>query len=328
MRYIDTPSFGTPSVMVQAEGERPELKAGEVLIKVAAAGVNRPDIIQRQGNYPAPEGASPILGLEVAGEIAEVNDKDSNWKVGDAVCALTNGGGYADYVAVPAAQCLPIPKGLSMIEAASLPETHFTVWANVFDRAALKAGEVFLVHGGSSGIGTAAIQLASAMGARVFATAGSDEKCKACEALGAEKAINYRDEDFLDVLKEILGKRGVDVILDMVGGDYIQKNIKLAAMEGRIVNIAYLQGPVAKVNFLPVMLKRLTITGSTLRPQSEAVKADIARQLQRSVWPLYENKTLKPVIAQQFPLAKVVAAHELMESSQHIGKIMLDLNAS
>ena len=212
-----------------------------------------------------------------------------------------------------------------MIEAASLPETHFTVWSNVFDRAALKPGEVFLVHGGSSGIGTAAIQLASALGARVFATAGSDEKCRACEALGAEKAINYRDQDYLDVLKEILGKRGVDVILDMVGGDYIQKNIKLAAVEGRIVNIAYLQGPVAKVNFMPVMLKRLTITGSTLRPQSELVKAKIAQKLHEVVWPLYENKTLKPVIAKEFALEDVVQAHELMESSQHIGKIMLDM---
>jgi len=325
MRYIDTPNFGAPSVMVQAEGEQPVVNAGEVLIKVAAAGVNRPDVIQREGNYPAPMGASLILGLEVAGEIAAVGDGETRWKVGDSVCALTNGGGYADYVAVPATQCLPIPNGLTLMEAASLPETHFTVWSNVFDRAALKAGEVFLVHGGSSGIGTAAIQLASALGARVFATAGSDEKCRACEALGAEKAINYRDQDYLDVLKEILGKRGVDVILDMVGGDYIQKNLKLAAVEGRIVNIAYLQGPVAKVNFMPVMLKRLTITGSTLRPQSELVKAKIAQRLHEVVWPLYENKTLKPVIAKEFALEDVVQAHELMESSQHIGKIMLDL---
>ena len=325
MRYIDTPEFGAPDVMVLAEGERPSCEANEVLIRVHAAGVNRPDVIQRQGNYPAPPGASPVLGLEVAGEIVELGSDVTSWKVGDRVCALTNGGAYADYVAVPAGQCLNVPEGLSMIEAASLPETHFTVWSNVFQRAALKPGESFLIHGGSSGIGTCAIQLAKAMGARVFATAGSTDKCQACESLGAERAINYRDEDFVEVLQEILGKKGVDVILDMVGGDYITKNIKLAARDGRIVNIAYLNGAKAEVNFLPVMLKRLTLTGSTLRPQSDEVKATIARELAEQVWPLYANKTLSPVIAKTFPLEQVVQAHELMESSQHIGKIMLDM---
>lgn len=327
MRYIDTPEFGTPEVMCLAERDAPECKAHEVRIAVKAAGVNRPDVIQRQGHYPAPPGASPILGLEVAGIIEQVGGGVSQWQVGDKVCALSNGGGYADSVCVPAGQCLPIPEGLSMVEAASLPETHFTVWSNVFQRAALKAGESFLVHGGSSGIGTCAIQLAKAFGARVFTTAGSAEKCAQCEALGAEQAIPYREADFLEVLKETLGKQGVDVILDMVGGGYLQKNIFLAARDGRIVNIAYLQGAKAEVNFMPVMLKRLTLTGSTLRPQSDAVKAGIAAELKEKVWPLYADNTLKPVIASVFPMEQVVQAHQLMESSQHIGKIMLDMEA-
>ena len=327
MKFIDTPKFGGPEVMTLAEGPSPEIKANEVLIEVHAAGVNRPDVIQRQGLYPAPKGASPILGLEVAGVISKIGTDIKDWKVGDKVCALTNGGGYAEYVAVPAGQLLPIPKGLSMIEAASLPETHFTVWANVFDRASLKQGERFLVHGGASGIGTTAIQMAKALGAEVFTTVGKENKVKACSDLGADLVINYQEQDFLEVLKTHTEGRGIDVILDMVGGDYLQKNISLAALEGRIVNIAYLQGPVAKVNFLPVMLKRLTITGSTLRPQSDETKAAIAENLKNIVWPFYEGSTpkMKPVIAKVFPLEQVEDAHRLMESNQHIGKIILDL---
>jgi NADPH2:quinone reductase len=326
MKFIDTPKFGAPDVMTLAEGGIPEIKDDEVLVKVAAAGINRPDVIQRQGNYPAPKDASPILGLEVAGEVVKTGERVKHLKKGDLVCALTNGGGYAEYVSVPEAQCLTIPDGLSMIEAASLPETCFTVWSNIFDRAQLKAGDTFLVHGGTSGIGITAIQMAKAMGARVFATAGSPEKCKACERLGAELAINYHEADYLEVLKEVTHKKGIDVILDMVGGDYIQKNLKLAALEGRIVNIAYLQGPVAKVNFLPIMLKRLTVTGSTLRPQSPEVKANIAQNLQTKIWPLIGTQ-IKPVIAQVFPLGQASQAHTLMESNTHIGKIILDLNS-
>jgi len=330
MKYIDTPEFGTADVLTLKQGDLPEIREDEVLIKVAAAGINRPDVIQRQGNYPAPVGASPILGLEVAGEVVKVGSRVTTLAEGDKVCALTNGGGYAEYAAAPAKQCLPVPEGFSMVEAASLPETYFTVWSNVFERVQLKAGESFLIHGGTSGIGTTAIQMAKALGARVFATAGSQEKCDACLDLGAELAINYREADFLEVLKEATGKKGVDVILDMVGGDYIQKNLKLAAVEGRIVNIAYLQGPVVKANFLPIMLKRLTMTGSTLRPQSAEVKADIAQKLQTHIWPLLGQKQssqIKPIIAKVFPLDQVVEAHKLMESNAHIGKIILDINA-
>ena len=325
MKYIDTPKFGGAEVLTLAEGLTPSFTENEILIQVAAAGVNRPDIIQRSGNYPAPKGASQILGLEVSGTVTAIGSQVSKWQVGDRVCALTNGGGYAEFVAVPEGQCLPIPEGLSMVEAAALPETAFTVWSNVFDRAQLKAGESFLVHGGASGIGTTAIQFAKAMGASVFTTVGNTEKCNTCRSLGAELAINYHETDFLDTLKEATDGKGVDVILDMVGGDYIQKNLKLAALEGRIINIAYLQGPVAKVNFLPVMLKRLTVSGSTLRPQSAEVKASIAQQLLQNIWPFYANKSIKPVIAQVFPLEQVADAHRLMESNQHIGKIVLDL---
>jgi putative PIG3 family NAD(P)H quinone oxidoreductase len=325
MKYIDTPKFGGPEVLVITEGKVPEISPDEVLIQVVAAGINRPDIIQRSGNYPAPKDASPILGLEVAGEITAIGSNVSTLKVGDQVCALTNGGGYAEFVAVPEAQCLPVPIGLTMVEAAALPETAFTVWSNVFDRAALKAGESFLIHGGSSGIGTTAIQFAKVMGASVFTTAGSTDKCNTCRELGADIAINYHETDFLEALKEATNKKGVDVILDMVGGDYIQKNLKLAALEGRIINIAYLQGPVAKVNFLPIMLKRLTVSGSTLRPQSPEVKAKIAQQLLKHIWPFYADQTIKPVIAKVFPFDKVSDAHRLMESNQHIGKIVLDL---
>jgi len=326
MKFIDITDFGAADVLKIQEGSRPSAQPGEVLIKVIAAGVNRPDVVQRQGLYPAPSGASPILGLEVSGVIEALGEGVTQWKVGDKICALTNGGAYAEYVTAPAAQCLPIPSGLSMIEAAALPETCFTVWSNLFDRVQLKAGETLLVHGGSSGIGTTAIQMAKAMGIRVFTTAGSDKKCQSCLNLGAEIAINYHDADFVEVIKDVTNKKGVDVILDMVGGDYIAKNFKIAALEGRIVNIAYLQGPVAKVNFLPVMLKRLTVTGSTLRPQSADTKAAIANNLKEFIWPLIENSKIKPVIAQCFPLEQATEAHTLMESNKHIGKIVLTVS--
>jgi NADPH2:quinone reductase len=299
-----------------------------VLIKVAAAGVNRPDVFQRLGAYPPPPGASPILGLEVAGEVVALGEGCRLRHTGDKVCALTNGGGYAELVTVPETQCLPIPEGLSMVEAAALPETCFTVWSNVFDRAGLKPGESFLVHGGSSGIGTTAIQMARGLGATVFATAGSDDKCKACENLGAEIAVNYQQQDFVDVLLSATHGSGVDVILDMVGGDYIARNIKVAAMDGRIVNIAYLRGSKVEMDFRPVMMKRLTLTGSTLRPQSTDTKAAIARSLQERVWPLIEAGQMKPHVAKVFPLSEAAAAHRFMESGVHIGKIILTVDES
>ncbi len=323
MKYIEIGEFGAADVLRLQEAEAPEHGDDELLIKVAAAGVNRPDIVQRRGAYPPPPGASPILGLEVAGEVVAVGNSVRGWRRGDKVCALTNGGGYAERVAVPACQCLPVPVGLSLQDAAAVPETFFTVWSNVFDRGNLKTGESLLVHGGSSGIGTAAIQMAAARGARVFTTAGSEEKCQACRELGAEIAVNYREEDFVAVLTQATGKQGVDVILDMVGGDYISRNVALAAMDGRIINIAYLQGATAEVNFLPIMLKRLTLTGSTLRPQSPATKAAIAENLRRHIWPLIEAGKIKPVIARRFPLAEAAAAHRFMESGRHIGKIVL-----
>ncbi|WP_226648381.1 NAD(P)H-quinone oxidoreductase [Microbulbifer variabilis] len=325
MRAIDLPEYGGPEVMRLANLPKPEPAPGEVLIEVAAAGVNRPDIVQRKGHYPPPPGASPILGLEVSGRVAAVGDGVERWKVGDKICALTNGGGYAEFVAVPEGQCLPIPGSISMVEAATLPETFFTVWANVFDRARLRSGEIFLVHGGSSGIGTTAIQLAHQLGARVFATAGSAEKCAACEQLGAERAINYRKEDFVQVVQEATSGHGADVILDMVGGSYIERNIQVAANDGRIVNIAYLQGASVEVNMLPVMLKRLSLTGSTLRPRSTRVKANIAHALESQVWPLIEAGKIHPQIAAHFPLEEVVEAHRLLESGKIVGKIVLTL---
>lgn len=325
MRYIDIAKPGGPKELQLRSGNPPEPREGEVLIKVAAAGVNRPDLFQRQGLYPPPEGASPILGLEVAGEVATLGSGSIPWQVGDKVCALTNGGGYAEYAAVPATQCLPIPKGLHVTEAAALPETCFTVWSNVFDRAGLQAGESFLVHGGASGIGTTAIQMARAMGARIFATAGSEEKCRACEDLGADIAINYHQQDFVPVLKEATTAKGVDVILDMVGGDYIARNISLAAMDGRIVHIAFLRGPKVEINFLPIILKRLTLTGSTLRPRSAEAKAAIALCLHRRVWPLIEAGQIKPLMAASFPLEEVADAHRFMEGGKNIGKIVLML---
>lgn len=323
MPCVEISEPGGPEVLLPARRDVPVPAAGEVLIEVAAAGVNRPDVMQRRGLYPPPPGASDLPGLEVAGRVVALGAGVDGWRLGDTVCALTNGGGYAAYAIAPAAQCLPVPEGSSALEAASLPETCFTVWTNVFERGALAAGESLLVHGGSSGIGITAIQLACARGARVFATAGSEEKCRACEGLGAERAVNYREEDFVEVLQELTGGRGVDVILDMVGGDYVGRNLKLAALDGRIVNIAFQQGFEATVNFVPLLTKRLTLSASTLRPRSAEDKAGIAAALRAEVWPLYAAGELKPVIAATFPLAEAAEAHRLMESSQHIGKIVL-----
>ncbi|AMO70077.1 zinc-binding dehydrogenase [Zhongshania aliphaticivorans] len=303
----------------------PEPAATEVLIRVIGSGVNRPDLMQRYGLYPPPADASPVLGLEVSGEIVAVGSDVSRWAVGDMVCALCNGGGYADYTVAPASQCLAVPNGMSVLDAAALPETLFTVWHNVFQRAKLKAGEHFLVHGGSSGIGTTAIRLATAMGAKVYTTAGSEAKCAACEDLGAFKAVNYKTEAFETVLAEASGGHGMDVILDMVGGDYVQKDIKLAAADGRIVFIAFQAGFTAELNFLPVLMKRLTLTASTLRAQSAEQKAQIAAELEEQVMPLYGNGTINPVIDQVFPFADIAAAHARMESGAHIGKILLRL---
>ncbi|MGI1677680.1 MAG: NAD(P)H-quinone oxidoreductase [Cellvibrionaceae bacterium] len=325
MKYITLSEFGAPDVMSIGECENPTVRDNEVLIKVKAAGVNRPDVAQRQGLYPPPKGASSILGLEVAGEITEVGSSVDKKLLGTSVCALANGGGYAEYVAVPVTQCLPIPSGYSFVQAAALPETFFTVWTNVFDRAQLQSGESFLIHGGSSGIGSAAIQLAKARGATVFTTAGSDEKCEYCKKLGADVAINYRTEDFVKIISEVTNETGVDVILDMVGGDYIQKNIQIAALNGRIVNIAFLGGAQATINFLPIMMKRLVITGSTLRPQTIEAKAAIAKSLKDEVWPLLESGKIAPHIAAEFTLAEASKAHALMESSEHMGKIVLKI---
>jgi putative PIG3 family NAD(P)H quinone oxidoreductase len=324
MKFIDMAGSGGPEVMKLAEGEVPAPGAGEVLIEVAAAGVNRPDVLQRQGGYPPPKGASPILGLEVAGRVVALGSGVARWQVGDMVCALLAGGGYAEYCVAPEAQCLPVPKGFSPVEAAALPETFFTVWTNVFERGRLAAGETFLVHGGTSGIGTTAIQLAHAFNARVFATAGSDEKCAFCKKIGAEEAINYRSGDFVAEVKALTQGRGVDLVLDMVGGPYLQRNVEALAVEGRLVQIAFLQSAQVQFNFLPIMLKRLTVTGSTLRPRSVEQKAAIAKALEAKVWPLLEAGRVKPVVNKVFPLAEAAAAHRLMESSAHIGKIVLE----
>lgn len=323
MRYIEISQFGGPEVLREALGPIPSIEPDQVLIRVHAAGVNRPDVVQRMGFYPPPPGASPIPGLEVAGEVVEVGVRVSRWKVGDRVCALVAGGGYAEYAAAPAAQCLPVPRGLTLTEAAALPETAFTVWSNVFQRGALRAGEVLLVHGGTSGIGTIAIQLGAARGARVIATAGSEAKCEACRALGAGMAVNYRETDYVEAVQEFSGGKGADMILDMVGGDYIQRNIKAAAADGRIVQIAFLNGAVAQVDFMPVMLKRLVITGSTLRARAAAFKASLASAVEQNVWPLVESGRVKPVIYREFALNEAADAHALMESSEHVGKIML-----
>ena len=320
MRAVEISEPGGPEVLRLTERPVPEPEHGGVVIRVAWAGVNRPDALQRAGNYAPPKGASDLLGLEASGEVVAVGP-DVTWPaVGDEVCALLPGGGYAEYVATPAAHCLPVPRGMGLREAACLPETFFTVWSNVFERGGLQAGERFLVHGGSSGIGTTAIQLASAFGARVFATAGSAEKCAACESLGAERAINYREEDFVEILR---GEGGAHLILDMVGGDYIPRDVKALADEGRLVQIAFLQGPKVELNFAQVMMRRLTITGSTLRPQSDLAKGRIAEALRAQVWPLLDAGRVAPVMDSDFPLADASKAHDRMESSGHIGKIVL-----
>lgn len=325
MRAIEITMPGKPDVLQPCERPQPALKPGEVLIRVHAAGINRPDVLQRMGHYPVPPGASDLPGLEVAGEIVGGDLGDSGFAHGDLVCALVQGGGYAEFCAAPLAQCLPLPEGLSPLEAATLPETYFTVWSNVFDRARLAAGESLLVQGGSSGIGVTAIQLAHALGHRVFATAGSDDKCRAVEALGAERGINYRDEDFVAVLKELTGGKGVDVILDMVAGDYVAREIDCLADDGRLAVIALLGGARAEVDMGQVLRRRLTITGSTLRPRPVAFKAAIARQLRERVWPLFAQKKIKPVIHRVFPLEQAAQAHALMESSTHVGKIVLQV---
>lgn len=328
MRAIQITQFGNPEVLQPCERPLPELKSGEVLIRVIAAGVNRPDVFQRLGQYPVPPGASDLPGLEVAGEIVDGELGDSGFRKGDLVCALVQGGGYAEYCAAPLAQCLPVPKGLSPLEAASLPETFFTVWSNVFQRAALQPGESLLVQGGSSGIGVTAIQLAAAFGHRVFATAGSADKCRACEQLGAERAIDYKTEDFAAVVKELTGGKGVDVVLDMVGGDYLKREISCLADDGRLVLIALLGGARTEIDLGQVLRRRLTVTGSTLRPRPVAFKAQIARELRERVWPLIEAGKIRPVIHRTFPLEQAAQAHALIESSAHVGKIMLEVAAS
>ncbi len=320
---IEIAEPGGPEVLVPTRRRLARPGPGEVLFKVAAAGINRPDVLQRQGAYPPPKGVTDIPGLELAGTIVAAGPGVGEWRVGDEACALVAGGGYAEYCLVPAPQCLPIPAGLDMVQAASLPETFFTVWANVVDRARIQPDEILLVHGGSSGIGTAAIQIAGVLGTRVFVTAGTSEKCRFCEELGAERAINYREEDFVAVVKDLTDGRGADVILDMVGGDYIQRNINLLAPEGRLVYIAFLKGTRAEVDFLPVMLRRLTITGATLRPRPVEEKSAIARALRRSIWPQIEAGKIKPVVHATFPLHQASEAHRLMESGTHIGKIVL-----
>jgi NADPH2:quinone reductase len=325
MRAIEITQPGKPEVLQQCERPLPELKSGEVLVKVHAAGINRPDVLQRLGHYPVPPGASDLPGLEVAGEIVDGDLAGSQFRKGDMVCALVQGGGYAEYCAAPLQQCLPIPQGLSPVEAASLPETFFTVWSNVFDRAALADGETLLVQGGSSGIGVTAIQLASALGHRVFATAGTDDKCRACEELGAERGINYRTGDFVAVVRELTAGKGVDVVLDMVAGDYVAREIDCLADDGRIALIALLGGARANVDLGQVLRRRLTISGSTLRPRPVEFKAAIARKLQERVWPLFAQGKIKPVIYRTFPLAQAAQAHALMESSAHVGKIVLQV---
>ena len=323
MRAVEITVPGGPEVLKIGTRPVPKPVAGEVLIKVAAAGVNRPDTMQRAGNYPVPPGASDIPGLELAGSIVALGEGVKYWRVGDTVTALVQGGGYAEYCTAPAPQCLPIPKGMTAVEAASLPETFFTVWSNVFDRAALKPGETFLVQGGSSGIGVAAIQMVKAFGHKVFATAGSAEKCEACVRLGADRAINYKTEDFAAVVKEATGGKGVNVILDMVGGDYVERELKCLADDGRIAVIAFLGGTKATINLSEILRRRLTISGSGLRPRSVEFKGAIARTLREKVWPLIASGKIKAVIHKTFPLAEAAKAHELMESSQHIGKIVL-----
>ncbi len=323
MRCVDILRPGGPEVLHIGERAVQQPAAGEVLVKVAAAGVNRADTSQRKGNYPVPPGAPDILGMEISGTVAALGAGVDEWQVGDAVCALVVGGGYAEYCTAPAANCMRIPQGLSLVEGACLPETFMTVWSNVWDRAQLAPGESLLIQGGSSGIGVTAIQMAKALGHTVYATAGSAEKCAACEKLGADRAINYKTEDFVEVVKNLTGGKGVNVVLDMVAGDYVQRELKCLEMDGRLVLIATMGGASGPVNFTEVMRRRLTVTGSALRPRSVGFKAAIAANLVEKIWPLIENGRIKTVIHQTFPLAQAADAHRLMESSQHIGKILL-----
>ena len=322
MTAIEIAGFGGPEVLKPTSRPVPKPAANEVLVRVAAAGINRPDVLQRQGAYAPPPGASDIPGLEVAGTVVETGPGASRWRVGDAVTALVTGGGYAEFCAAPAEQCLPVPKGLDMVQAAAIPETWFTVWSNIVDRGRLQAGESILIHGGASGIGTTAIQLAKARGARVLATAGSDERCRFCESLGAERAINHRTQDFVAAAKDATGGEGVNLVLDMVGGPYIPRNLAALAPDGRLVFIAFLGGAEAKVNFAQVMVKRLTVTGSTLRPRPVAFKAAIARALEAEVWPLFAAGKVRPIMDMTFPLADAAKAHARIEGD-HIGKIVL-----
>ena len=314
---------GGPEVLKPQSAPVPKPGDGELLIKVAAAGINRPDVLQRMGSYPPPKGASPIPGLEVAGEVVETGKGTNRFKKGDQVCALVNGGGYAEYCLAPEVSAMKIPAGLGMVEAAAIPETFFTVWHNVFERGQLKAGEWLLVHGGSSGIGTTAIQLAKAFGANVIVTAGSEKKCAVCLELGARRAINYRKEDFVEIVREETGGAGADVILDMVGGDYIGRDFQAAAMDGRIVQIAFLGGSKVETDFMPLMLKRLTLTGSTLRARPNEFKGALARTIEDKVWPLVVAGQISPVIDSTFPLSEIVEAHKRMDGGQHVGKIVL-----
>lgn len=326
MRHVDLPSFGAPEVMKLARGPLPKPRAGEILVKVEAAGVNRPDVAQRQGSYPPPKDASPILGLEIAGEIVALGQGVTEFAIGDKVCGLANGGGYADYCVLPAGQTLPWPKGYDAIKAAAVPETFFTVWANLFQMAGLTEGESVLIHGGSSGIGTTAIQLAKAFGATVYTTAGSRDKCEACEKLGATRAIDYKSEDFAEVVKNETGGKGVDVVLDMIGGAYFEKNLAVLAKDGCLSIIAFLGGnTVENANLTPIMVKRLTVTGSTMRPRTAEEKRAIRDDLLAQVWPLLEQGKVAPVIHSVLDFGQVVEAHRLMETSSHVGKIVLKL---
>ena len=327
MLAIEISSPGGPDVLVPVERPVPSIGAGEVLVKVAAAGVNRPDVLQRQGRYPPPPGVTDIPGLEIAGTIEAIGPAVTSWRVGDAVCALVSGGGYAEFCAVPAPQCLPIPRGFDVTHAAGIPETTFTVWTNVFERGRLAAGESILIHGGSSGIGTTAIQLAHARGARVFATAGSAEKCAACESIGAERGINYREADFVAAVKALTNGRGVDVVLDMVAGDYVQRNIDVLAMDGRLVMIGRQGGVKSEIDVMPILRKRLILTGSTLRTRSVEEKGALAQAVYQQVWPLFESGAVRVIVHETFPLRDAAAAHRVMESSTHVGKLVLTVQS-
>ena len=327
MKYIEHGAGGLPQVMRMGETEVPQPAEGHVLIKVAYAGVNRPDCLQRSGLYPPPAGASPILGLEASGHVVALGQGVTQWQIGEAVCGLANGGAYAEYVAIPQGQVLPVPKGLSLLQAAALPENYFTVWTNVFQRGHLQSGETMLVHGGSSGIGLTAIQLAKAFGAKVLCTVGNDDKVKACLSVGADVAINYRTQDFVKETLNATDQNGVNIILDMVGGDYMQRNLSSLGVDGRLIQIAFLQPSKTEVDWIGLMVKRLTFTGSTLRPRTAGDKAQMASELKTKVWPMLEKAQCLPVIHQVFDMTEAVKAHELMESSVHIGKIMLKVAA-